>query len=89
LNFGLISGEMALVSYVASDHADRMARVKAPVPTEDISRAIVILRGHRVLRDSELAGLYDVTTKRLNEQVKRNADRVPVDFIFRLPRQGH
>jgi len=63
-----------------------MARVKAPVPTEDITRAILVLRGHRVLQDSELAALYGVTTKRLNEQVKRNADRFPTDFIFRLTR---
>ena len=78
--------EMALVGCAAGDHANRMARVKAPVPTEDITRAILVLRGHRVLRDSELASLYGVTTKRLNEQVKRNAGRFPVDFIFRLTR---
>jgi hypothetical protein len=56
------------------------------VPIEHISRAILILRGHRVLLDSELAALYGVTTKRLNEQVKRNAKRFPEDFIFRLSR---
>jgi ORF6N domain len=37
-----------------------------------------------VLLDAELAALYAVTTKRLNEQVKRNAKRFPVDFVFRL-----
>jgi hypothetical protein len=77
---------MALVSYGAGEHADPMARVKAPVPTQGITRAILVLRGHRVLQDSELAALYGVTTKRLNEQVKRNADRFPADFIFRLTR---
>jgi hypothetical protein len=41
---------------------------------------------HRVLLDSELAALYDVTTKRLNEQVKRNVRRFPQDFVFRLTR---
>jgi hypothetical protein len=41
-------------------------------------------RSHRVLLDSELAGLYGVTTKRLNEQVKRNSVRFPPDFMFRL-----
>jgi ORF6N domain len=60
--------------------------VKALVPTEDITRSIFVLRGHRALLDSELAALYGVTTKRLNEQVKRNADRFPADFIFRLTR---
>jgi hypothetical protein len=72
---------MALESCAGVDHADRMA-----VPTEDITRAILVLHGHRVLLDSELAPLYGVTTKRLNEQVKRNADRFPADFIFRLTR---
>jgi hypothetical protein len=43
-----------------------------------------VLRDHRVLLDAELAALYGVTTKRLNEQVKRNAARFPADFIFRL-----
>jgi hypothetical protein len=53
---------------------------------EEVSRAIVVLRGRRVLLDAELATLYGVTTKRLNEQVKRNADRFPEDFMFRLSR---
>ena len=43
-------------------------------------------RGHRVLLDAHLAALYGVTTKRLNEQVKRNAERFPGDFMFRLTR---
>jgi hypothetical protein len=63
-----------------------MASVKTLVPTEDITRTILVLRGHRVLLDAELAALYGVTTKRLNEQVKRNAERFPADFIFRLTR---
>ena len=55
---------------------------RAPtVAVEDISRAILVLRGHKVLLDAELAALYGVTTKRLNEQVKRNAERFPEDFI--------
>jgi len=56
---------------------------KSVVPGE-IASAILVLRGHRVLLDAELAALYGVTTKRLNEQVKRNAARFPADFIFRL-----
>ena len=51
-----------------------------------ISRTILILRGQRIILDAELAALYGVTTKRLNEQVKRNADRFPADFMFRLSR---
>jgi hypothetical protein len=50
----------------------------------DIIRAILILRGQRVIIDAELAALYGVTTKRLNEQVKRNAERFPEDFMFQL-----
>jgi len=45
-----------------------------------------VLRGRKVLLDAELAALYGVTTKRLNEQVKRNAERFPKDFMFRLSR---
>lgn len=49
-----------------------------------IARSIVILRGHRVLLDAELAALYGVTTRRLNEQVRRNRGRFPDDFVFEL-----
>ncbi|HJU83768.1 MAG TPA: ORF6N domain-containing protein [Holophagaceae bacterium] len=49
-----------------------------------LSARILTLRGHRVILDSDLAEIYGVSTKRLNEQVKRNADRFPPDFMFRL-----
>jgi ORF6N domain len=58
-----------------------------PVPVGHISQSILILRGHRVLLDADLAALYEVPTKRLNEQVKRNLDRFPADFMFRLSRE--
>jgi hypothetical protein len=51
---------------------------------EDISRTILVLRGRRVLLDVELAVLYGVTTRRLNEQVRRNRKRFPDDFLFEL-----
>ena len=54
------------------------------VPTERISHAIIVLRGQRVILDRDLAALYGVTTKRLNEQVKRNRERFPEDFMFEL-----
>jgi hypothetical protein len=60
------------------------ARRVAPVPVETITRTILVLRGHRVLLDAELAALYGVTTKRFNEQVRRNLERFPVDFMFQL-----
>ncbi len=54
------------------------------MPVEQIIQTIAILRGHRVLLDAELAALYGVTTKALNQAVKRNSARFPKDFIFRL-----
>ena len=58
---------------------------RTAIPAERIERSILVLRGHKVLLDAELAALYGVTTKRLNEQVKRNRERFPDDFMFRLP----
>jgi hypothetical protein len=49
-----------------------------------IESRIVVMRDLRVMIDADLAALYGVTTKRLNEQVKRNADRFPGDFMFKL-----
>lgn len=54
------------------------------VPLERIEKRILVFRGHKVMLDVDLASLYGVTTKRLNEQVKRNRDRFPEDFMFRL-----
>ena len=64
-----------------------MANPDAPVPTEDIARAILVLRGQRVILDRELAAIYGVSTSRLNEAVKRNAERFPADFMFQLTAQ--
>jgi hypothetical protein len=49
-----------------------------------IENRILHIRGLRVMIDTDLAELYGVTTKRLNEQVKRNIARFPPDFMFRL-----
>jgi len=57
---------------------------KPPLRAEDISRRIFTIRGHRVMLDADLAEVYGVSTKRLNEQVKRNALRFPEDFALRL-----
>ena len=57
---------------------------KSLLPTEKIDRAILIIRGHKVMLDSDLAAIYGVKTGRLNEQVKRNKDRFPNDFMFQL-----
>lgn len=61
----------------------------APVPVEHISRSILVLRGQRVILDSDLAVIYGVATGRLNEAVKRNAERFPEDFMFRLSAAEH
>ena len=61
-----------------------MAKKSAIVPTERIESLILLVRGHKVMLDSDLAALYRVSTKRLNEQVKRNKDRFPSDFMFQL-----
>ncbi len=49
-----------------------------------VANRILLLRAQRVMLDADLAELYGVTTKRLNEQVKRNAKRFPQDFMFQL-----
>lgn len=54
------------------------------LPVERVTEVILTLRGRKVIVDADLARLYGVTTKRLNEQVKRNADRFPTDFMFEL-----
>jgi hypothetical protein len=59
------------------------------VPARRIERAILVLRGQKVILDSDLAAFYGVTTKRLNEQLKRNADRFPADFAFQLTAEEH
>jgi len=56
----------------------------AATETEKITRPILGLRGQRVILDAELASLYGVTTKRLNEQVRRNRARFPTDFVFQV-----
>ena len=54
---------------------------------ERIASRIVSLRGRRVIIDADLAALYGVETKRLNEQVRRNLGRFPEDFVFQLTKQ--
>ncbi len=57
---------------------------KSIIPVERIEDAIFVIRGERVMIDEDLARLYGVPTKRLNEQVKRNRERFPDDFMFQL-----
>lgn len=54
------------------------------VPVERVQSRIYLLRGEKVIIDADLADLYGVSTKRLNEQVSRNLERFPEDFMFQL-----
>jgi hypothetical protein len=58
-----------------------------PLSIDRIGQSIVVLRGHRVILDRELALIYGVSTGRLNEAVKRNVERFPSDFMFQLSAQ--
>ena len=60
---------------------NRVATTALAVPLE---RRIWVVRGRKVMLDADLAELYGVTTKRLNEQVRRNRERFPMDFAFQL-----
>jgi hypothetical protein len=55
-----------------------------PILREQVERNILLIRGHRVMLDTDLAKLYGVPTKVLNQAVKRNASRFPPDFMFQL-----
>lgn len=54
------------------------------VPGGRIERSILLIRGHKVMLDADLAELYGVSVGRLNEAVRRNIDRFPDDFMFQL-----
>ena len=60
---------------------------RAAIPAERIERSILVLRGHKVLLDADLANLHDVATKGLLQAVRRNPDRFPKDFMFQLTDQ--
>ena len=64
-----------------------MAREGSIVPSKHVEKKILILRGERVMLDVDLAALYGVSTKQLNQQVRRNAERFPPDFMFQLTRE--
>jgi hypothetical protein len=69
------------------NHAQLLRRRRKPaipVPAEVVESRIFNVRGHRVMLDSDLAGLYGVTTFNLNKAVKRNITRFPPDFMFQL-----
>lgn len=61
-----------------------MNKMSLAIPTERIQRVIYLVRGEKVMLDSDLAALYGVETGALNRAVKRNLDRFPPDFMFQL-----
>ena len=63
---------------------DKMLKDRFLIPIERIERLILLIRGHKVMLDRDLAYLYGVTTKVLNQAVKRHKDRFPEDFMFQL-----
>lgn len=63
--------------------------MKSLVPIEIIEKKILFIAGQKVMLDSDLAALYGVTTKRLNEQVRRNLRRFPADFIHQLSKEEY
>lgn len=64
-----------------------MPRDDAIVPLGRIEQSILLVRGQKVILDGDLASLYGVTTKALNQAIKRNGERFPEDFMFRLTRE--
>ena len=60
---------------------------RPPMPEELIERRIFLIRGHKVMLDRDLAVLYDIKAIALRQQVKRNKDRFPMDFMFQLSEQ--
>jgi hypothetical protein len=71
-------------SHSAGEDATRDPDATSIVPVEHVQSKILLLRGRKVILDSDLAVLYGVPTKRLNEQIKRNIERFPADFMFQL-----
>jgi hypothetical protein len=57
------------------------------VPEETVMKKIYFIRGHKVMLDKDLAELYNVSTTRLNQQVRRNIKRFPADFMFQLQKK--
>src|SRR4030043_383787 len=62
-------------------------RSKGLIPEKSISKVIMVIRGQKVILDADLAVLYGVETKRLNEQVRRNIHKFPEDFMFQLTKE--
>jgi hypothetical protein len=63
--------------------------MKTLIPVEVIERKILLIRGEKVMLDSDLAELYSVEVKHLKRQVRRNIDRFPADFMIELSKEEY
>ena len=61
-----------------------MSKARVKIPDEMVARRIFVIRGEKVMLDSDLAALYGVETKVFKQQVKRNIESFPEDFMFEL-----
>lgn len=65
----------------------KMSNALVRIPVEHVEKAILLIRGEKVILDTDLAALYDVETRVLLQAVKRNSERFPSDFMFQLTRK--
>ena len=63
--------------------------MNVPVPAERIEETILVIRGHRVIFDTDVADLYDVKIKQLKRQVRTNKDRLSEAFLLELSQEEH
>jgi phage regulator Rha-like protein len=66
-----------------------MSKPSVQIPIEYVEKTILLIRNEKVILDSDLARLYGVTTARLNQQVRRNLERFPSDFMFQLTKREY
>ena len=78
------AGAEIIKSLVLKEKSIKKTKAVVPVAIESIERRILIIRGHKLLIDADLADLYGVETRVLNQAVKRNVERFPPDFMFML-----
>ncbi len=78
------AGAEMIKSRVLKEEFIKKTKAVVPLAIESIERRILIIRGHKVLIDADLADLYGVETHVLNQAVKRNVERFPPEFMFTL-----
>ena len=87
LSASLYDGERYLLLSAIMPHKKKLTTTSLSVSVQLIERRIYLIRGQKVMVDFDLAELYGVPTKRLNERVTRNKKRFPEDFMFRLTKE--